>query len=241
MENINWSFSRTALKRRLGLKQLCWLNDFEANAYALPHLGPQELQTINPGQTGGKRLAVAGPGTGFGGATLDLDTGRATASEPGFAGLSPATIEELEIFRRLLPRHGAIHAELLVSGPGLLRLYQTLAEVRGQPALLNSPEAVTSDALDNADPLARDTLHCFVGLFGSCCGDFVVSSGSLGGLYLAGGIVPNIVNALASGQFMARFTAKAGMQRYLSQVPVNAITAPFPGLLGAANAPTQTA
>ncbi len=237
MENIDWSFSRRELAANLGLQQVRWLNDFEANAYALPHLGESELHCINQGAQGAARLAVMGPGTGLGGAVLDRATGQAITMEPGFAGLSPGNEEELELFRRLLSRDGAIYSELLVSGPGLLRLYRTLAEVRGQAADLSSPEAVSLAASNHNDALAQATLDCFTGLLGSCCGDFVVSSGSFGGLYLAGGIIPGMLTLLENGPFLRRFTDKGGMARYLKQVPVSAIIAPFPGLLGAATAP----
>ena len=119
MININWSFSCRELAANFGFGRLARINDFEANAYALPHLAETDYTPVHAGQkdaTGA--LAVVGPGTGLGGATLDTIAGshRARACEPGHMGLAPATDLELELYRLLLVRHGELYAELLVSG-----------------------------------------------------------------------------------------------------------------------------
>ncbi len=111
MVNIGWSFSRRALAQRFGLEQLLWINDFQANAYALPFLDGAGLEPLNVGNPGDHRtLATVGPGTGLGGATLHWIEGRPVVGdgEPGHAGLSPANELELEIFRLLLPEYGDI-------------------------------------------------------------------------------------------------------------------------------------
>ncbi|MEZ5502132.1 MAG: glucokinase [Halioglobus sp.] len=123
MLNIDWSFSARELAGRFGFARLRCINDFEGNAYALPHLSNDNLATVQPGTpTPGGKLATVGPGTGLGGATLSRAGGVAVAcaSEPGHMGLAAATELELELFRYLQPEYGEVYAELLVSGPGLL-------------------------------------------------------------------------------------------------------------------------
>jgi len=242
MSNMDWSFSRSALNARFSFQASSWINDFEGNAYSLPYLGDRDRQMLYPGKPGScQRLAVVGPGTGLGGATVEAIHGgyHATACEPGHMGLSPATAEELALFRLLLTRYDNIFTELLVSGPGLLRLYQTLAEMRGVPPNNLSPADISRLALSGEDSLCRDTLAHFCALLGSACGDFVLATGSYGGLYLAGGIVPRVVSFLESSQFLARFQHKGAMTEHLKAVPIYLITTAQPGLIGAAHAPLR--
>lgn len=240
MFNSRWSFSCRELAQQFGFTRLRRLNDFESNAYALPHLEKGDLEELHRGQpdrTG--RLATVGPGTGLGGSVLDR-TGpepRGHACEPGHAGLSPASELELELFRALLHRHDNIYAELLVSGPGLARLYRTLGEVRGEATGELAPAEISQRALAGEDPLCELALDTFCALLGSACGDFLLANGAYGGLYLAGGIVPEIMPRLRNSSFHRRMCSKGAMGDILGDVPVYAITGGHPGLLGAAHAP----
>ena len=242
MINIGWSFSCRELADRFSLREFAWLNDFQANAHSLPHLDPGDLDVIHAGmETGHNALAIVGPGTGLGGATLQWVDGVPIAddSEPGHAGLSPGTDLEVEIFRLLLPEHGNIYAELLVSGAGLARLYETLARINGlAPAPLAPPE-VSARALQGDDELCVTALKTFCALLGSACGDYVLSNGAYGGLFIAGGIVPKMVPFLRNSDFLQRFRNKGAMESHLSSVPVHVITTSHPGLIGAAHAPLQ--
>ncbi|WP_157976688.1 glucokinase [Parahaliea mediterranea] len=240
MVNMDWSFSRSRLTERFGFQASGWINDFESNAHALPFLGDQDRRVMHPGRPGAcQRLAVVGPGTGLGGATVEPVQGtyHATPCEPGHMGLSPQGEEELALFGLLLSRHRDIFAELLISGPGLQRLYRTLAELRGAPAGSDSPEDITRRALAGEEALASDALGHFCALLGSVCGDFVLATGSYGGLYLAGGIAPRIADFLLQSRFLARFQEKGAMTSHLGAVPVLLITTAQPGLIGAAHAP----
>ncbi|TXS93953.1 glucokinase [Parahaliea maris] len=240
MINMDWSFSRSELTSRFNFTTSGWINDFEGNAYALPHLRENDRQLLYPGRPGtSRRLAVVGPGTGLGGATVELIRGgyHATACEPGHMSLSPNTAEELELFRLLLARHDNIFTELLVSGPGLQRLYQSLAELRDTAPEALSPADISQRALSGEDPLCRDALVHFCNLLGSTCGDFVLATGSYGGLFLAGGILPRLVGFLENSQFLARFQHKGAMTEHLQGVPIYLITTAQPGLIGAAHAP----
>jgi len=239
MLNINWSFSLRDVAARCGFEQLQCINDFEANAYALPHLAKSALKVIYQGTvSGGGKLATVGPGTGLGGATLHWAGGaaRANASEPGYMSLSPATDLELQLFRHLLPQ-GEVYAELLVSGPGLQRLYQALGTIQGQETLPLSPEEISARAQRGECPLCRLTLDTFCALLGSICGDFVLANGAYGGLYLAGGFLYGMVDFLQASSFVERFQAKGKMQMHLSEVPLYVIVSEKTGLIGAAHAP----
>ena len=242
MVNIGWSFSIKDMAREFGFSQLGWLNDFQANAHSLPHLGQSDLQLIDPGrETEHKTLATVGPGTGLGGATLRWLGGvpYAADAEPGHAGLSPGNELEIAIFKALLPIHGDIYAELLVSGNGLVRLYTSIAEIHGAKPKELKPADVSRLALEGSDEYCVLALDTFCALLGSACGDFVLSNGACRGLFIAGGIVPRMIDFLRQSDFLARFHHKGAMREHLQAVSVNVITTENPGLIGAANAPLQ--
>ncbi|MFV0276677.1 MAG: glucokinase [Parahaliea sp.] len=242
MSNINWSFSLRELQARLGLTQVRWINDLQSNAYALPHLGAADYQTLHAGKHHAVlRRAVLGPGTGLGGAFVEQVAGtlHAAACEPGQMGLSPQTDQEVALFRILLRQHRDIYAELLVSGPGLWRLYETLAALRGEALRAQGPQDISRRALEGSDALCQAALEQFCALLGSVCGDFVLATGSYGGLFLSGGIVPRIAPFLSSSNFLQRLQDKGTMSGQLAEVPVHIITTPQPALVGAAHAPLR--
>lgn len=240
MLNIGWSFSQRELLERFGFSRLRCINDFVGNAYALPHLSTTDLTTMHPGITKpGDKLATVGPGTGLGGATLSIVEGIpiACASEPGHMGLAAATALELELFRYLQPQYGEIYAELLVSGPGLQRLYTALAAIQGQDAPALSPEGISARAVAGDCALSTLTLNTFCALLGSISGDFVLANGAYGGLYLTGGFVPGMIEFLLHSPLVRRFQEKGKMREHLERVPLYVINCSTTGLLGAAHAP----
>ena len=244
MLNIDWSFSLPELANRFEFDELRAINDFEANAHALPHLAREDLSVLAQGQAvKGAKLATVGPGTGLGGATLGWAGGMptASASEPGHMGLTPATELELELFSYLLPRSGEVYAELLVSGPGLQRLYQALAAVTGRSPVALTSEDISTRAQHKECELCELTLNTFCALLGSICGDYALANGAYGGLYLAGGFLSGMIEFLAQSDFTERFVQKGKMRAHLEQVPLFVITGKTTGLLGAAHTPTAAA
>jgi glucokinase len=243
MLNIDWSFSLPDLAGRFAFDQLRCINDFEANAYALPHLSESDLTELAPGHaTKERKLATVGPGTGLGGATLSWIDGlpTASASEPGHMGLTPASELELDIFRYLLPRSGEVYAEFLVSGPGLQRIYQALGAIQGYEVMPLSSEEISSKAQHGECEHCVLTLNTFCALLGSICGDYVLANGAYGGLYLAGGFLPGMIGFLQQSTFVQRFQEKGKMRAHLEQVALYVITCKTTGLLGAAHAPTTS-
>jgi len=243
MLNIDWSFSLRELVTRFGFNRLRAINDFEGNAYALPHLRATDLTVLHTGRmTSGGKLAIIGPGTGLGGATLSWADGApiANASEPGHMGLAPASELELELFHYLLPRHGDVYAELLVSGPGLQQLYQALGAIKDHATLPLSPAEISAKAQRRECELCTLTLNTFCALLGSICGDYVLANGAYGGLYLAGGFLPGMLEFLQQSSFVRRFQEKGKMRAHLAQVPLYVITSTTTGLTGAAHAPMQS-
>lgn len=242
MLNIDWCFSAKALSARFGFSSLRIVNDFEGNAYALPFLGEADLASLHTvAKPAGAKLATVGPGTGLGGSTLDTrgPVPLASACEPGHMGLAPATELELALFEYLQPRHGEVYAELLLSGPGLKRLYASVAAVLDRDLDDLQPVEISARALADSCDLCAETMQTFCALLGSVCGDFVLANGAYGGLYVAGGIAPGMVDFLRASHFAQRFREKGKMGDHLARVPLYVITCETTGLIGAANAPLQ--
>lgn len=240
MSNMGRSFSCSTLGRQFGFSKFHWINDFTAVAHALPYLTASQRQVVHAGapQQGCNHFAAVGPGTGLGGATIERIGGQhyASACEPGHMGLSPGSRLEIELFELLLNKHRSIHAELLISGPGLQRLYEAICELQSTAVVKHDPGEVSAAALSGTNAQCVSALETFCALLGSCCGDFLLANGAYGGLYLAGGIIPNILPFLSSSRFHQRLCEKGGMQEHLAKVPVYAITAAQPGLIGASHA-----
>jgi glucokinase len=234
MTNLPWCFSQAQLKQEFGFEQLAIINDFDAIGLSLPHLGNDQLQKLREGdQPLNQHLLAIGPGTGLGGVVRTAG-GDILPCEPGHAGLSPANPLELELFALLQREYGEIYAELLVSGPGIQRLYSGLAILRDQTTTaVDTPEITLLAEQD--DELAIDTLLLFCALLGSATGDMVTSTGALGGVYLAGGIVPRIVPILERSDFLSRMANKHVQRSNLEKLAVSIISEPQPGLLGAAH------
>jgi glucokinase len=239
MTNNCWRFSRQELIARFGFHRLQFINDFAAIALSLPHLNKTQVHAISTDlQADPGNALTIGPGTGLGGARL-LAGHLVIACEPGQAGLSPGTSLEREIFAALQPGCSEIVSESVLSGPGLERLHQTLARVRGEPETSLPAAAISAAALEGRDALCQETLGIFCALLGSAAGNFAVSSGAYGGVYLAGGIVPQIIPILERSDFLARFVTKGAMESRLRRVAVMVILEQNPGLVGAAAWPFE--
>jgi len=235
MINIDWRFSQAALREQLGFTKLTVCNDFAAVAWGLPHFGPADLRKIGGGKSAANAtLAAIGPGTGLGVAALVPATeGWAVLSgEAGHANLPATTREEADVIALIRDRYdGHCSAERVLSGPGLVNLYVALAEIagRGQPTV--TPTDVTALARQG-EPLARKAQGMFFAFLGAVAGDVALTTGARGGVFVAGGIVPQVLDAFAKSEFRARFEAKDGYADYMAGISTHVITTPQPAFRG---------
>jgi glucokinase len=235
MTNIGWSFSQSALKQALNLKRLQLVNDFAAIAWALPQLTPADAVQIGGGEsTARTTLAALGPGSGLGVSALvpASDGWAVMTGEGGHVSMPAATREEQDVIALLRDRFdGHCSAERVLSGPGLVNLYVALAELAGRGHPTVTPEDVTNLA-KQGEPLARKTLAMFFAMLGTTAANVAVLTGARGGVYIAGGIVPRLVEQLRKSEFRARFEAKGRYRHYLAAIPTHVITAPLPAFRG---------
>ncbi len=235
MININWRFSQGELKETLRLKRLEVFNDFAAIAWAMPLLAPADVVRIGGGESVPRAtLAALGPGSGLGVSALvpTADGWALMAGEGGHVSMPAATREEQEVIALLRDRFdGHCSAERVLSGPGLVNLYVALAELAGRGRPTVTPEDVTNLA-KQSEPLARKTLAMFFAMLGTVATNLAVTTGARGGVYIAGGIVPRLVEQFGKSEFRARFEAKGRYRPYLAAIPTHVITAPLPAFRG---------
>ena len=256
--NAELEFSISQTTRELGLQRLDVINDFAAAALAAYVLSTDHAVVIGtPQPRSGLPIAVLGPGTGLGVATLIPSSDHGPLVVPGEGGhvlIGPFDDAQWEVFRASRSEGVALTAEMLLSGPGLVRLHRLLCLVGGVRYEPLRPEEICGRALASdgttrdgttrdgttrtgttcTDETCTDTVQMFCAILGSVAANTALTTGARGGIYLTGGILPRIENLLVRSMFRARFDANPEMEPYLSNIATVLMTDPFPGLRGAA-------
>ncbi len=248
LTNLPWELEEAALARGLKLQRVTLLNDLQAIAHAIPHLQPDETVEINAGQADKRApIAILAPGTGLGEAFLIWagNAYAACASEGGHADFAPANALQAGLWAFVAERFGHVAYERVCAGSGVPNVYDYL---RARDPGLENPtfaaaleatrdrtplivEAALNDAAGN--PLAAATLGIVIDIWGAEAGNLMLKVMATGGVYLAGGMPPRMVNHLHNGAFMRAFTAKGRFANLLTGVPVHVIMVNA-ALLGAA-------
>ena len=247
--NLSWVVTEQGLRARLGDIPVRLVNDLQATAYAIPVLTPDDLHTLHPGEPEPEgTLAVIAPGTGLGEAFLVWDGTRyrAYASEGGHADFAPRNELELALLRFLMQRLDHVSYERVCSGVGIPNLYAFLKESGYAPEppwlsqrLLQAEDptpVIVAAALTDEPPcaLCTATLDLFVSILGAEAGNLAMKVLATGGVYVAGGIPPRILDALGHGQFMKSFVRKGRLADRLVRMPVHVVMNGNAALIGAA-------
>jgi glucokinase len=235
MTNLPWSFSISALQRALGFERLLVVNDFTAQAMALPHLKPQDRLAVGGGApVAGAPIGVIGPGSGLGVSGLVPSGARwiALTGEGGHATMAPFTDRETAVIDHLRRHFDHVSAERVLSGPGLVNLYTALAALDGAPARQYTAAEITDP--QTADPLCQQATTMFCAMLGTMAGNLALTLGARGGVFIAGGIVPRLGQRFVDSPFRERFEAKGRLGAYLAPIPTWVITHPLPAFLGCA-------
>jgi glucokinase len=232
MTNRDWCFRTADLAGRFGFSSVRAINDFEAIAWSLEKLEPNDLRPIGrdaPTARGNK--LVLGPGTGMGvAAMLATAAGpHVIATEAGHVAFGPTSEDEEPLFARVRAASGHVSAERLLSGPGLARLHSALHRA-GAPLCAS---AIVSRAHEG-DPTCLHTVALFVRLLGRFAGDMALVFKATGGVFIAGGVAQKLGTLLDVGIFRTAFEAHPPYGVLLRAMPTRLITYEQPGLLGCA-------
>jgi len=248
--NHAWAFSIAELRMALGLDRLQVVNDFSANAVAIPYLTDRDLQQIGGGApVAGQPVGILGPGTGLGVSGLIPVPAETQKPQPGsqrwapLAGegghitMSASTDRESRLLGQLRRRFEHVSAERVLSGQGLVNIYEGLAALDGKPPADYTPAQITDPDHRARDPLCDEAVDLFCAMLGTVASDLALTLGARGGIYLAGGIVPRLGERFAASAFRPRFEAKGRFCAYLQAIPTRLITHPSPAMVGLANLP----
>ena len=236
LTNHPWSFSVSGLRSAFALERLLVVNDFTANALAMPHIPSNQRFAVGGGTAvPDAPIGVLGPGSGLGVCGLvPTATGWvALRSEGGHATMAPADERESAVLDRMRRRFDHVSAERVLSGPGLVNLYNTLAEIDGVPAAplhAGADHRPSHRRKRSAVRARRSTMFC--AMLGTVAGNLALTLGAHGGVYIAGGIVPRLGASFAESKFRERFEAKGRFQAYLATIPTCVVTHPIPAFLG---------
>lgn len=243
MTNHPWTFSIAETRNSLGLDSLKVVNDFTAVALSIPRLGDADHVAVGGGKAvPGAPIAVIGPGTGLGVSAL-VPAGSqwtALATEGGHVTMAAFTEREADVLERLRRDFDHVSAERVISGPGLVNLYNALSQLsRRKPEAL-TPDIISERGLSRSCPVCAEALDMFFAMLGTVSGNLALSLGARGGVYIAGGIIPRMIGAFTASAFRRRFEDKGRFNDYLGAIPVQVITHPYPAFLGLAGLVEET-
>jgi glucokinase len=237
--NLPWRIELAGLPAELGIPHARVINDFHAVGAGLPYLDADGLAVLHEGvpQPQGVR-ALLGAGTGLGHAFLTWGERGYTvhASEGGHVDLAALTERQWRLRQVLTMMHGRVSVERVLSGAGLIALYRFVVAEGGGTAdeAVRVPADVSVRALAGTDAACVAALEMFVEVYGAVAGNFALTVLATGGLYVGGGIAPQILPKLRDGTFVRAFLEKGRLRPVLKRMPVYVITSPDVALFGAA-------
>jgi glucokinase len=244
--NLPWTINARKLAAEIGIPRTWIVNDFVAVGYGIELLGPSDLATLQEGSpTPHGPIALIGAGTGLGQGflTWEEDRYQVLPSEGGHGDFAPRGKLQTGLLQFLGQQFDRVSWERVLSGPGLVNAYRYLlasavapeqATVRAEMGKEDPAMVISRHALARTDCLSDRALDLFCEVLGAQAGNLALTVVSTGGVYLAGGIAPRIVDRLKSGPFLAAFRDKGRMSELLSRIPVHVILNPNVALLGAA-------
>jgi glucokinase len=241
MTNLPWVIDGETISRSFAIPRVNVINDFAAAAHGIALLQPTDLAELQTGAplAQAPRLVI-GAGTGLGVAHLLWADGayRVVAGEAGHGGFAPTTPEQIELWRHVHAQCGRVTLEHFISGPGLTRIYEFVDPDAAARGINVAPAAIVARALDTGDAASLRALDLFIACYGEAAGNLGLGVLARGGVYVAGGIAPKILQRLKNGGFISAFNAKGSHSAVVQQLPVFVVLNEQLGLLGCASLAT---
>jgi glucokinase len=260
LTNLSWELDGNQLQIDLGIDQVELMNDFAAVSYGVLGLESADIHTLQVGKIQPHApIAVIGAGTGLGQGflTWNKDYYEVHASEGGHSDFAPRSLREVALLNFLLTRHERVSTERVVSGKGIVSIYQFLAHRAPEPTnlfqLLQAWEAgdktidmaaeISKATLNKTDEMAMEALHIFLDAYAAEIGNLALKFLPYGGIYIAGGIAPKLLSLISScenttsrigetSQFMHTIKHKGRVSRLLDDIPIHVVLNQSVGLIG---------
>jgi len=240
LTNLPWVIKKQLLIDTFGIKNVYFMNDFQASALGTGQLLESEKIILNPGNSESDNLTknttrvTVGAGTGLGVAwTQDVLQGDKVSTyaydtEGGHIDFAPVDDIQIRLLQFLQKRHGHVSYERILSGDGLVMLYQFCADQQcdGISAEWVNKQSVSNQAAD-------DALSLFVKIYGAYVGNIALLYKPYGGIYITGGIAAKILNKMQSKEFINGYLNKGRMRSLVEKIAVYLVTNERVGMLGA--------
>lgn len=250
--NLPWNIDADVLESSFGIAHVRLINDFQSVGYGVEALKSEDIVVLQQGQEAlhGTRVIIgAGTGLGMGFLIWHGDHYEVVASEGGHASFAPVDDEQIKLLEYVRRRYRWATWERVVSGRGLVNIFEFLQETNFAPITEPLQEAMRREdkaavisrfGMAGEDPTAAQALQMFVSLYGAQAGNLALTGLATGGVYVAGGVAPKIIGKLTDGAFMRAFHDKEErMQPLLKAMPVRVIINQNVGLLGSAIAASR--
>ena len=243
--NFAWEIDAKKLEKDLNINRVLLINDLEANAYGLSALEKDDFKIITEGENNEGNAAIISPGTGLGEAGLYWDGSRfhPYATEGGHCNFSPVDELDMELWNYLQKKFEHVSWERLVSGQGILNIYEFLRKFRNleEPKWLEeklktdpSAKVISAAALENKDAVCVETLELFLKYLAVECAQLALKAKATGGIYIGGGIAPKILKLIDEKEFYKNFINVGRMEHLLKTIPVKIVLNDKTALMGAA-------
>jgi glucokinase len=229
--NLTWTLDSKTFSKEFNIPHFFLLNDLEAAAYGIALLPPHAFMVLNEGkefQTGHKAVISAGTGLGEAAIFFSEERSFSLATEGGHSDFAPRYPEDLNFWLFLHQKYGHVSYERVLSGKGICDLYFFLSKEE-----IEDPREISERALNQKCPLSIRALNWFVSFYGSEAGNLALKYLSLGGVFIGGGIAPNIISFFQTDLFMKSFLDKGRFRSLLEKIPVKIILEERVVLLGA--------
>lgn len=243
--NLGWVIDAVEVTQKFGFP-CCVLNDFEAVGYGVTVLSNHDVLVLNdvPAEPKGPK-AVLGPGTGLGEAQLFWDDAlknyRVHASEGAHATFAPRGWKQRALQAHVEAERGHCSVERVACGSGLVRIYNFLHsdEISNRlgnlPKLQNpTPADVSTAALAGSDPIAAEALDMLLAIVGAEASHMALRCLATGGVYIAGGVFPKVIDRVKAGGVLEAFLWKASRfhDKVLKDIPLYVVLEEKVGLMG---------
>jgi len=248
LTNLGWNLSEKEMECELGIKKIVFLNDFASCGYGIQLLNDDELYELSnnkkPEKDGPK--IIIGAGTGLGEAYIfgKDENSFVVPGEGGHTDFAPRNKVEFDLM--LFIKHklnlSRVGVERVISGPGLENIYwfyvsqQPKSENKEVSQLIRDHvhpgQIISKFAIDKEDVLCEKALKLFISCYGAETGNMALSVLPSGGIYVAGGIAPQLRDVIKS-EFLENFFDKGRMRQMLANYPIYIVTNPSIGILGA--------
>ena len=248
LTNLPWVIEKQGLTDTFGIRNISFINDFQASAFGTSQLREKDQIILNPGlqnsailRNNDTRVAV-GAGTGLGVSWAQKnkaevisghETLRAYDTEGGHIDFAPVDETQIDLLKFLQQRHGHVSYERILSGDGLVCLYEFCA---GKEITEAQKEAITAEWVNShadKDVTADKALSLFVQIYGAYIGNIAMIFKPFGGIFITGGIAAKIVKKMQSDDFINAYLNKGRMRQLVEQIAVYLVTNERIGVLGA--------